>query len=614
MIQRILTSRLIVAILLLLALLAVFLPTLQTIVNGSDHYFMIDVGETQVVLNVWGTLHYTGYPLYVITGSAMTALFRTLGANPAAAASLVSLVWGLVGLGLVYALADHLSHRPWLAAAVALLYGLTRTYWIHTGIAEIYGFGFVLLMLLLVLALWQTPIRGRVYWLALVGGMAVAHHRSLAFVAPALVLAVWPQVVTPLRTLPRRLLAYLGLGLLGFLPYIYLPLRAWAGATWVYGFPGTWWGFWEQFFADEASRFVGLPDTPAELAHNVDVVNSVLLIDLTLLGLLVGLVGLGVGLARHKTRKPALVLLVSGLVSYLFHAALYTDVMSALVLQVTVSVAFGWLFLGDGLLDAMQKRSLALRGALVAGLAGVTAVFAFALIAQNKPFIENLTQNPTGVETIALVEGTPPDSTLMIAWGYRHFAAGYAHDVLGQMPTVTLVDHNADFARLIHERPLITPDFTFYNYPAAWWEEQTGGPVALSAVAPGLVRISPTPDMADGVTELDAVEAAVVCDETQIQLRVTWVAPETPTQDLSVFVHLLTAEDGMLAQADQSAPVYSWRPLTGWLPNEAIHDIYALPRLADAARIRFGLYHQNADGSFENVLERTLPVDCATGD
>src|SRR5690606_2038661 len=115
--------------------------------------------------------------------------------------------------------------------------------------------------------------------------------------------------------------------------------------------------------------------------------------DLTLAGLLVGLVGLGVGLARRKSRKPALVLLVSGLVSYLFHAALYTDVMSALILQVTVSVAFGWLFLGDWLLDVVQPRPVLLRGAVVAGLGGVTALLALALFAQNTPFIQDLTGN-----------------------------------------------------------------------------------------------------------------------------------------------------------------------------------------------------------------------------
>lgn len=593
---------------LLLALLLVYAPTVQTIPNGSDHYFMIDVGETQVVLNVWGTLHYTGYPLYVMTGSALTALFRLLGANPATAASLVSLVWGMTGALLVYLLARHLTRRDGLAALVTLVYGLTRTFWIHAAIAEIYSFGFVLLMLLLMLALWQRPVRGRIYWLAFVGGLAVAHHRSLAFVAPALIVAVWPELTRDPRSLPRRLLGYLALGLLGFLPYVYLPLRAWAGASWVYGYPGTWAGFWEQFNATEAARFIGVPETASGLAANIEIVNRVLLTDLTLPGLLVGLVGLVVGIIRPRTRRPALVIALAGGVSYVFHALLYTDVLSALILQVTVALAFGWLFAGDALLE----RARASRGAAMAALTVAALALSAALITQNGPFIRSLVEDPTGLETMALVEQTPPGSTLMIAWGHRHFAAGYARDVLGRLPDVRLVDHNADFAALAAETPLITPDFTFYNYPVAWWQERLGAPVTLRAVAPSLVEIATTPDLRDDFAALDAHEAAVQCDADRLLLSVTWGAPETPATDLSVFVHLLDDQGAMLAQSDQSAPVYGWRPLTTWLPGEAVRDVYALPNVTGAAQIRFGLYHQREDGSFENVLQRELPVECRT--
>jgi hypothetical protein len=44
----------------LLILLPFYLITLQTIPNGAEHYYMIDVGEMQIVLNKWGTLHATG--------------------------------------------------------------------------------------------------------------------------------------------------------------------------------------------------------------------------------------------------------------------------------------------------------------------------------------------------------------------------------------------------------------------------------------------------------------------------------------------------------------------------------------------------------------------------
>lgn len=599
---------------LFLALLAIYASTLQTIPNGSDHYFMIDVGETQVVLNVWGTLHYTGYPHYVITGSALTALFRLFGANPAAAASLVSLVWGMVGALLVYALARQVTRRAWLAALVTFAYSLTRTVWIHANIAEIYGFGFVLLLLLLLLALWRGPIRGRIYWLALVGGVAVAHHRALAFVAPALLVAIWPELTRDPRTLPRRLLAYLGLGLLGFVPYIYLPLRAWAGANWVYGDPGTWVGFWEQFNATEAARFIGTPETASGLVANIEIVNRVLVTDLTLPGLLAGLLGLGVGIAQPRMRRAALVLALAGGASYGFHAALYTDVMSALILQVTVALAFGWLFGLDALLAWAGRGGTGARRAATALALLAPLVLAAVLVARNTPFIRALVDDPTGLETIALVEQTPSDTTLMMAWGHRHFAAGYARDVLGLIPTVQLVDHNADFAALAAEKPLLTPDYTFFSYPVAWWQERLGSPVYLRAAAPSLVQIATTPERRADVTALDAVEAALACAGDQLRLEVTWAAPQTPQADLSVFVHLLDASGALLAQADQSAPVYSWRPLTTWQPGEAVRDIYTLPRLPNAAQIRFGLYHQQDDGSFENVVERTLPVECRTED
>ena len=77
-------------------LLVAYLPVLQNIPNGSENYFMIDVGETQVVLNRWGTLHATGYPLYVMTGSALVALLRAFGVSAAAAPAVVSLLWGLL--------------------------------------------------------------------------------------------------------------------------------------------------------------------------------------------------------------------------------------------------------------------------------------------------------------------------------------------------------------------------------------------------------------------------------------------------------------------------------------------------------------------------------------
>jgi hypothetical protein len=605
-------------------LLAFYVPALQTIPNGADHYFMRDVGETQLVLNTWGTLHFTGYPLYVITGNVLVSILRMLGVAPATATALVSLLWSIVALALVYVLALHLTGIPfpkgegqWAgiipAMLVTLLFGLTRTVWIHGVIAEVYSFGLAILALLYLLALWRDPIPYRLYWLALVGGIGVAHHRALILAAPALLYAVWPELMAHRGRLVRTVILCILIGLLGFLPYGYLPLRAQANAAWVYGNPDTWGRFWEQFTGSEADQFMGLPDSSEGLAANFNTVNTVLVTDLTVPGIVLGLLGLLLALRNPQHRRPAITFLVAALIPYALHVALYTDILSAMILPITLSLAFGWLFLADWLIDSVRgvipRRFPSLMP--VAGLVAVTVVGIVALSNQNRPFIADLTTDATGLDAIALARNTPPGATLMLAWGVQHTAVGFARDVSGDLPDIPLVDHKADYATIVANGMLVTPEYTFYNQPVSWWEERLGQPVYLRAVAPYLVQIDTQPEYA-GAAEatITALEQDVHCDEESIVLDVDWYAPTAPDHDLSVFVHLLDSNGSVIAQADQFAPVYGWRPLTSWEAGEIVRDVYPLPKLTDAETVRFGFYHQLESGEFENTLERETQVEC----
>lgn len=62
----------------LATVVVLYLPTLQTTPNGGDHFYVADVGETQIVLNLWGTLHATGYPLYAIIGNVLADALKAL--------------------------------------------------------------------------------------------------------------------------------------------------------------------------------------------------------------------------------------------------------------------------------------------------------------------------------------------------------------------------------------------------------------------------------------------------------------------------------------------------------------------------------------------------------
>ncbi len=616
----------------LAALLIVYLPTVQTIPAGSGHYTMLDTGETQIVLNVWGTLHATGYPLYVMTGSALVAALRLLGVSPATAPALVSLLWGVLALAVFYALLRHLTGRRWASAIVIVLFGLTRTVWIHHVIAEIYTFGLLILVGLLALALWRAPVRGRILWLALLGGIGVGHHRALAFAAPALIVAAWPALwrgdsgnPSPvsqrdgIARLARLAVAGLPLAAAGvFLPYLYLWARARVGAAWVYGDPSTLAGLWAQFSGEEAGRYIGLPGTWEALQANLALVNGVLLTDLTLPGVLAGLAGLCIALREPRQRRAAVALLLNAAVPYAFHVFFYRDVLSALILPVLVSVAAGWLLLADRLLRLAAERPAGWTRLIPASLLAAAALAAVLLLRANGPFIAALVSDPAGLKAIATAEGTPPGATLMIPWGVQYFAVRFAQDVdpalAPGLRDVRVVDHRTDLLALARDGVLVVPAETLWNQPPAWWEARLGQPPVAQAAAPGLVQIGLTPGrIADPPDSFGPAAERITCTARRVILEVTWYTPETPGEDLSVFVHALDANGTILAQADQIAPVYGWRPLTTWRAGEAVRDVYALD--ADPAtvrQVRYGLYRITTNG-FENVHTYAVEVNCPQG-
>lgn len=606
-----------------------FLPDVQTIPNGAEHYLTLDVGETQTVLNIWGTLHATGYPLYVMTGSALVTALKAVGVSPATAPGIVSTLWTSFTLALIGLLGINIFKVRWAKVVMLLAlftYAITYTVWIHALIAEVYMMTHAILVGLLLLALWPQPVRHRIYWLALLGGVGIFHHRAIAMVIPALLYAVWPELVALVRKKPLSLLICLGLGLIGFLPYLYLPLRALAGAEWVYGQPNTLEGFIDQFMGTEAARFIGSVNSWEGLIANFQMVTDVIVQNLSALGVIAGIIGLILASLRRETRKPAITLSLSGLAAYLFHGVVYTDILSALILPITLSLFFGVLFLFQALtrwLKLDQPSPLvSLKSAfygvvLLALLWGVIPRWTMAQ--DNHRFFTELIQNPTGVQLIQNARALPHNSTLMMPWGMRYFAIGFGRDAVGQLPNITtMLDHQGDYTPAFLAGDLVTHETTLYSYPVESWRERLNAPVYLNSAAPNFVSLQPQPTLAEGIsppTEIDALsviahEMTLSCALDQLVLQVTWWAYAQPTENLSIYVHLLDAQDAVIAQADESAPVFGWRPLSTFVTNELVRDIYTLPKLPNADRIRFGFYTHNADGSFSNLSEYIQPITC----
>lgn len=596
-------------------LIAIYLPTLQTIINGSEHLMMIDVGETQIVLNTWGTLHMTGYPHYVILGNILVTIMKAIGISAATAPALVSMLWGILALTLIYALAVHLSQRPLLAMALMLVFGLMRFVWIHQVVAEIYSFSLLLLVALFALAMWKRPIPYRIVWLAILGGVAVAHYRTIAFSAPALIFITWDEFWQTVRKPKLLALCILG-ALAGFVPYLYLPLRARAGAEWAYGNPRTLEALWFQFRAGEAVYLFGPPESSEQFLNNWERINKLLISEISLIGVILGLVGIGVGLISTKYRRFAITLLLSALPAYGFAVGLYYDILALVILNITFALAMGWLFLADVGLQQLETTPVGRAWGLV-GVAAVTIIFAVWLYRENHDFVYELTHDRTGLETIELANRTPPGDTLMIAWGPRYFAVGFAQDVEGELQHFERADHNADFASIAQESPIVTPEYTFFAHPISWWEARLQQSVYPQAIAPDLVALNterqfaeadlPEPEDDIGVV---AQDYSLTCTDDKFVLTVNWAARRQPTQNYSVLVHLLDASGAVIAQDDKFAPVFGLRPMNTWLEGEVVRDVYSFDQLLNAASIRFGLYEQLANGEFQNYNLVTIPATC----
>ncbi|HPL29486.1 MAG TPA: DUF2723 domain-containing protein, partial [Anaerolineae bacterium] len=141
--------------LLLTALVVAFLylSTVQLHINGATHPYTNDVGEIQNALPRWGTLHMPGYPLYSMLGSALVTLFGLLRVEPAAAASLYSMLWGALSAVMIYAVAVELDASPAWAALGAIAASLATSLWADASLAEVYTMTMALLLAALCFAL-----------------------------------------------------------------------------------------------------------------------------------------------------------------------------------------------------------------------------------------------------------------------------------------------------------------------------------------------------------------------------------------------------------------------------------------------------------------------------
>jgi hypothetical protein len=605
--------------------LAVYVSTLQTDVNGSLHPYASDVGEIQNALPHWGLIHRSGYPLYTALGSAFVTVLRPLGIQPAASASFLSALWGALAIALLVALAQELDVPGLPAALGALAAAFSTSTWVFASLTEVHTLTLALSVgTLFFAARWgRTGSRRSLLLLALLISQGIAHQRSVALLIPAVVLLAWPRW----RTLRSGLVPAIGVSLLAPLTYLYLPLRAWMGAAWVLGSPGTWAGFWHTVLYSSAERILHSPAALAEWLDRLNVTLEILAADmlwpLLVLGL-AGLVLLAFQKGRGRASLAATLVWIPSLVFTLFLCrGRVVDVQLSAKLLVTAMAGLGlalivqWASQGGRWLGIAAPLVLALT---LAGWAWDT-----------RPFVLSIAHDPGAKAVIATAAqvAPPPDArptTLVAAWGPDYWALAYAQAYQGQLPGLNLVDHNADFDAILERGDrLLLLSKIFYVFPASQWEKKLGR-LYLASAGPGVVEISPRqpirPDdvLADVGLDLGGgmnVRSVALewQDRDRLLVTIYWQATQKAAADYSVAVHLVAhtpprgAED-ILAQADTAHPIEGWYPTSRWDVDEIVRDCHLLtvPEGEIPAAVRIALYRSDPQAGFVNSAWLSLPL------
>jgi hypothetical protein len=600
----------------------IFALTVQTHINGSNHAYATDVGELQNALPRWGTIHFSGYPLYSITGSLIVTLLRVVGIPPALGSSLVSLLWGALTVAVLARLALELGAKPVTTLVGVLALPVSTSMWVDASLAEVHTMTvlFIALTLYLAVRFDRTGDRRMLIWLAAVFGQGIFHGRSVVGLVPAVTLLVIPHWRKIWRNLP--LLAGIGLVLPPLL-YLYLPLREWMGSRWTFGNTSTWEGFWRMFLNIKAARFVEIEEEVVGWLERLTVTLRLLGDDLPLVLHGVGLAGLFTVAAPDRGRWRTIAGLVLALVPYLaVPAVIYAGFIGDAILAVKLPVSM-FTALGLALLISRLRDWRPVVGHLALGL--TIAAIAFSGW-RNYPDVIEITRDCSVEDVIAIADqAAHPDrpTVLMVPWGRDFWGVAYAKAYRGQLEGVDLVDHNAPFKEIVARGDtLLTLSEAFYVYPLSWWERKLG-PVALETTVPGLVEIRTEPRIVSGGVErfrvnedLSIASAEVERRDEEVLVRVDWVAEQAPSRDYSTAVHLVSrvpaeGADDVLAQADSRHPVEGWYPTSQWTSGQVVQDVYRLRTSSEKEpfAVRLTAYYVDEDGRFVNGDWLTLYLD-----
>ncbi|MCB0208834.1 MAG: DUF2723 domain-containing protein [Anaerolineae bacterium] len=577
--------------------------------------------EFQLVTYQLGIAHPTGYPLYTLLGKLFT--FIPIG-NIAYRVNLMSAVFGAAAVALLFVLiwrvlpssmkvrpqteptviSDHRSSslNPkglviWPSyvgsLAGALLFAVGFVFWQQATIAEVYTLNALFVVsILLVTVSAHRDSRRSIYWLALLFGVSLTHHRTTLLLLPAVGIYLLLIYGTMLFQ-PKTILAALLLGLLPLLIYLYLPLRGEVGSL-DGTYRNSWAGFWQQVTASGYGTFI--------FSNPFNQDRSLAFYGRLLAEQFYTLVPGFIGLLYLVRRGPYTLLALSGVafVTY-FTFNIFYNVADIEVFFIPVFLLWAlWSGIGAAfMLDTMARlRNPGWRWGTVGLLLAIFGLVLVQLVRTTYPALKQRYTWAVHDYGIDILRQPLADRPVIVGILGEMTLVRYFQQTEKQRPDIETVVADVEADRLAAVDRLIDEGKSVYLT-----RELTGltDHYSLSAVGP-LIHIDPqpmtlTPELSHLLNQMITPEITLLGYDiahtphtgsglAPVRLTLAWRVDAPIAAELKVSARLLN-EDGEVVAVEDAVPVHFAYPTNRWRPGEIITDVYDLSLAADTPPGRY---------------------------
>lgn len=305
-------------ILLLLVLVCLFLIYLKTMMPTISFH---DPGELQTVVPTVNVAHPTGFPTYVLLGKVLIMIIPF--GQIAWRVTFLSTLYSLGVLFLLGCFIRLLTKDIYFYLAGVLLLGLCKPFWDYAGIADTHTLNrlFIFILLNIFLLFYQTKRKWFFLLFCLTFGLGLGDHLLLLFALPGFVF--WTiagifqgSIILKLNTLIYGMLLFF----LGLSVYLLLPLREFFGPLISVNYSLQNWPNFIKHVSGADFQGLMLQGDFIVLFNNMIQGLDYLSGSVTLVGILIGLVGIYYGMYKDKVIFITLSIIF---ISFLFFSTNY---------------------------------------------------------------------------------------------------------------------------------------------------------------------------------------------------------------------------------------------------------------------------------------------------